>query len=37
MKLYKRFAAALLAGIMVLALLTACSSTPPRALRSRKR
>lgn len=30
MKLYKRFAAALLAGIMVLALLTACSSTPPQ-------
>ena len=29
MKLYKRFAAALLAGIMVLALFTACSSTPP--------
>lgn len=28
MKLYKRFAAALLAGIMALALLTACSSTP---------
>ena len=31
MKLYKRFAAALLAGIMVLALLTACSSTPPQS------
>lgn len=30
MKLYKRFAAALLAGIMVLALLTACGSTPPQ-------
>lgn len=30
MKLYKRFAAALLAGIMVLALFTACSSTPPQ-------
>ena len=30
MKLYKRFAAALLAGIMALALLTACSSTPPQ-------
>lgn len=28
MKLYKRFAAALLAGIMVLALLTACGGTP---------
>ena len=31
MKLYKRFAAALLAGIMVLALFTACSSTPPQS------
>lgn len=31
MKLYKRFAAALLAGIMVLALLTACGSTPPQS------
>ena len=31
MKLYKRIAAALLAGIMVLALLTACSSTPPQS------
>lgn len=30
MKLYKRFAAALLAGIMVLALFTACGSTPPQ-------
>ena len=30
MKLYKRFAAALLAGIMALALLTACGSTPPQ-------
>lgn len=30
MKLYKRFAAVLLAGIMVLALLTACGSTPPQ-------
>lgn len=30
MKLYKRFAAALLAGIMALALFTACSSTPPQ-------
>lgn len=30
MKLYKRFAVALLAGIMVLALFTACSSTPPQ-------
>lgn len=28
MKLYKRFAAALLAGIMVLALFTACNGTP---------
>lgn len=28
MKLYKRFAAALLAGIMVLALFTACGGTP---------
>lgn len=31
MKLYKRFAAALLAGIMGLALFTACSSTPPQS------
>lgn len=31
MKLYKRFAAALLAGIMALALLTACGSTPPQS------
>lgn len=31
MKLYKRFAAALLAGIMVLALFTACGSTPPQS------
>ena len=31
MKLYKRFAAALLAGIMALAMLTACSSTPPQS------
>ena len=31
MKLYKRIAAALLAGIMVLALFTACSSTPPQS------
>ena len=30
MKLYKRFAAVLLAGIMALALLTACGSTPPQ-------
>lgn len=30
MKMYKRFAAALLAGIMVLALFTACGSTPPQ-------
>ena len=30
MKLYKRFAAVLLAGIMVLALFTACGSTPPQ-------
>ena len=30
MKLYKRFAAALLAGIMALAMLTACGSTPPQ-------
>ena len=30
MKLYKRFAAALLAGIMALALLTACGGTPPQ-------
>lgn len=30
MKLYKRFAAALLAGIMALALFTACGSTPPQ-------
>ena len=28
MKLYKRFAAALLAGIMALAMLTACGGTP---------
>ena len=31
MKLYKRFAAALLAGIMALALFTACGSTPPQS------
>ena len=31
MKLYKRFAAALLAGIMALAMFTACSSTPPQS------
>lgn len=31
MKLYKRFAVALLAGIMVLALFTACGSTPPQS------
>lgn len=31
MKLYKRFAAALLAGIMALAMITACSSTPPQS------
>lgn len=37
MKLYKRFAAALLAGIMVLALLTACSSTPPQSPEEQKK
>ena len=31
MKLYKRFAAALLAGIMALAMFTACGSTPPQS------
>ncbi len=36
MKLYKRFAAALLAGIMVLALFTACSSTPPQSPEEQK-
>ena len=28
MKMFKRFAAALLAGVMVLAMLTACGVTP---------
>ena len=37
MKLYKRFAAALLAGIMVLALLTACSSNPPQSPEEQKK
>lgn len=37
MKLYKRFAAALLAGIMVLALFTACSSTPPQSPEEQKK
>ena len=37
MKLYKRIAAALLAGIMVLALLTACSSTPPQSPEEQKK
>lgn len=37
MKLYKRFAAALLAGIMVLALFTACSSTPPQTPEEQKK
>lgn len=37
MKLYKRFAAALLAGIMVLALLTACGSTPPQSPEEQKK
>lgn len=37
MKLYKRFVAALLAGIMVLALLTACSSTPPQSPEEQKK
>lgn len=31
MKLYKRLAAVLLAGIMALALLTACGGTPPQS------
>lgn len=37
MKLYKRFAAALLAGIMALALFTACSSTPPQSPEEQKK
>lgn len=37
MKLYKRFAAALLAGIMVLALFTACGSTPPQSPEEQKK
>lgn len=37
MKLYKRFAAALLAGIMALALLTACGSTPPQSPEEQKK
>ena len=37
MKLYKRFAAALLAGIMALAMLTACSSTPPQSPEEQKK
>lgn len=37
MKLYKRFAAALLAGIMVLALFTACGSTPPQTPEEQKK
>lgn len=37
MKLYKRFVAALLAGIMVLALFTACSSTPPQSPEEQKK
>lgn len=37
MKLYKRFAAALLAGIMVLALFTACGSTPPQSPAEQKK
>lgn len=36
MKLYKRFAAALLAGIMALALLTACGGTPPQSPEEQK-
>lgn len=37
MKLYKRFAAALLAGIMALAMFTACSSTPPQSPEEQKK
>lgn len=37
MKLYKRFAAALLAGIMALALFTACGSTPPQSPEEQKK
>lgn len=37
MKLYKRFAAALLAGIMALALLTACGGTPPQSPEEQKK
>lgn len=37
MKLYKRFAAALLAGIMALALFTACGSTPPQPPEEQKK
>lgn len=37
MKMYKRFAAALLAGIMVLALFTACGSTPPQSPEEQKK
>lgn len=37
MKLYKRFAAALLAGIMALAMLTACGSTPPQSPEEQKK
>lgn len=37
MKLYKRFAAALLAGIMALAMLTACGGTPPQSPEEQKK
>lgn len=37
MKLYKRFAAVLLAGIMALALFTACGSTPPQSPEEQKK